>query len=101
MKIGFFTDTYFPQVSGVATSIKTLKEELEKKGHKVYIFTTTDPNADLDEEDIIRMPSVPFVSFKDRRIVVRGMLYAYLIAKELELELILSLIHISEPTRPY
>ncbi|MDY4307703.1 hypothetical protein SNF32_12090 [Enterococcus mundtii] len=30
MKIGFFTDTYFPQVSGVATSIKTLKEELEK-----------------------------------------------------------------------
>lgn len=51
----------------------------------MYIFTTTDPNADLDEEDIIRMPSVPFVSFKDRRIVVRGMLYAYLIAKELEL----------------
>ncbi|HCE12061.1 MULTISPECIES: glycosyltransferase family 4 protein [unclassified Enterococcus] len=88
MKIGFFTDTYFPQVSGVATSIKTLKEELENKGHKVYIFTTTDPNAALDEEDIIRMPSVPFVSFKDRRIVVRGMLYAYLIAKELELELI-------------
>ncbi|OTN76190.1 hypothetical protein A5886_001267 [Enterococcus sp. 8G7_MSG3316] len=88
MKIGFFTDTYFPQVSGVATSIKTLKEELEKKGHKVYIFTTTDPNAALDEEDIIRMPSVPFVSFKDRRIVVRGMVYAYLIAKELELELI-------------
>ena len=30
MKIGFFTDTYFPQVSGVATSIKTLKQELEK-----------------------------------------------------------------------
>ena len=88
MKIGFFTDTYFPQVSGVATSIKTLKEELEKKGHKVYIFTTTDPNAEMDEEDIIRMPSVPFVSFKDRRIVVRGMWYAYLIAKELELELI-------------
>lgn len=88
MKIGFFTDTYFPQVSGVATSIRTLKEELEKKGHQVYIFTTTDPNASSFEEDIIRMPSVPFVSFKDRRIVVRGMWYAYLIAKELKLELI-------------
>lgn len=88
MKIGFFTDTYFPQVSGVATSIKTLKEELEKHGHQVYIFTTTDPNAKEFEEDIIRMPSVPFVSFKDRRIVVRGMWYAYLIAKELELDLI-------------
>lgn len=88
MKFGFFTDTYFPQVSGVATSIKTLKDELEKKGHQVYIFTTTDPNAKEFEEDVIRMPSVPFVSFKDRRIVVRGMWYAYLIAKELELDLI-------------
>ena len=88
LKIGFFTDTYFPQVSGVATSIKTLKEQLEKNGHQVYIFTTTDPNAAKFEEGIIRMPSVPFVSFKERRIVVRGMWYAYLIAKELELDLI-------------
>lgn len=88
LKVGFFTDTYFPQVSGVSTSIKTLKDELEKAGHKVYIFTTTDPNAPSFEEDIIRMPSVPFVSFKDRRIVVRGMWYAYLVAKELELDLI-------------
>ncbi|OTP23777.1 glycosyl transferase [Enterococcus sp. 5B7_DIV0075] len=88
MKVGFFTDTYFPQVSGVSTSIKTLKNELEKNGHEVYIFTTTDPNADKLEKDVIRMPSVPFVSFKDRRIVVRGMWYAYLVAKELELDLI-------------
>ena len=75
-------------MSGVATSIKTLKDELEKHGHEVYIFTTTDPNATDFEEDVIRMPSVPFVSFKDRRVVVRGMWYAYLIAKELELDLI-------------
>jgi 1,2-diacylglycerol 3-alpha-glucosyltransferase len=88
VKIGFFTDTYLPQVSGVATSIRTLKDELEKMGHEVFIFTTTDPNAPEFEEGIIRMPSVPFISFKDRRIVVRGMWYAYLIAKELELDLI-------------
>lgn len=75
-------------MSGVATFIKTLKDELEKHGHEVYIFTTTDPNATDFEEDVIRMPSVPFVSFKDRRVVVRGMWYAYLIAKELELDLI-------------
>ncbi|MDN6639901.1 MAG: glycosyltransferase family 4 protein [Tetragenococcus sp.] len=88
MKIGFFTDTYFPQVSGIATSIKTLKDELIKLGHEVIIFTTTDPNAPEDEEGIIRMPSVPFVSFKDRRIVVRGMWDAYMIAKHFELDLI-------------
>lgn len=54
MKIGFFTDTYFPQVSGVATSIKTLKQELERHGHEVYIFTTTDPNADKLEKDVTK-----------------------------------------------
>ncbi|MGX7199889.1 glycosyltransferase family 4 protein [Enterococcus nangangensis] len=88
MKVGLFSDSYFPQVSGVATSMKTLKEALEAEGHEVYIFTTTDPNAKKFEKNIIRMPSVPFVSFKDRRIIVRGMLYAYLVAKELELDLI-------------
>lgn len=88
MRIGFFTDTYFPQVSGVATSIRTLKEQLEKQDHEVYIFTTTDPDADELEKDIVRMPSVPFISFKDRRIVVRGLWFAYQIAKELELEII-------------
>ena len=46
MNIGIFTDTYYPQVSGVATSIKTLREQLEKQGHTAYIFTTTDPNVD-------------------------------------------------------
>ena len=88
MRIGFFTDTYFPQVSGVATSIRTLKNELEQQGHEVYIFTTTDPDADEFEKDIVRMPSVPFVSFKDRRILVRGIWCAYQVAKELELEII-------------
>ena len=38
MRIGLFTDTYFPQVSGVATSIRTLKTELEKLGHAVFYF---------------------------------------------------------------
>lgn len=38
MRIGLFTDTYFPQVSGVATSIRTLKTQLEKMGHNVFIL---------------------------------------------------------------
>lgn len=88
MKIGFFTDTYFPQISGVATSIATLKEELERVGNEVYIFTTTDPRASDDDPTIIRLPSIPFVSFKERRIVVRGMYHAYHIAKEIGLDIV-------------
>ncbi|WP_314060344.1 glycosyltransferase family 4 protein [uncultured Vagococcus sp.] len=87
MKIGFFTDTYFPQISGVATSIKTLKDELEKNGHEVIIFTTSDPNAE-EEEGIVRMPSIPFISFKDRRVVISGMIDAYEKAKSHHLDII-------------
>lgn len=90
MNIGLFTDTYFPQVSGVATSIKTLRDELEAEGHNVYIFTTTDPKVDKHqfEPGIFRFASVPFVSFTDRRIAVRGMFKAYKIAKDLNLDII-------------
>ena len=60
MRIGLFTDTYFPQVSGVATSIRTLKTELEKLGHTVFIFTTTDKDVNRYEDwQIIRIPSIP------------------------------------------
>lgn len=39
MKIGIFTDAYEPHISGVTTSIKMLKEALEKMHHEVYIVT--------------------------------------------------------------
>ncbi|EHJ57021.1 hypothetical protein HMPREF9318_02137 [Streptococcus urinalis FB127-CNA-2] len=89
MRIGLFTDTYFPQVSGVATSIKTLKTELEKMGHEVYIFTTTDKHVKrFEDPTIIRLPSVPFVSFTDRRVVYRGLISSYKIAKQYNLDII-------------
>ncbi|MFS1663194.1 glycosyltransferase family 4 protein [Streptococcus sp. zg-JUN1979] len=89
MRIGLFTDTYFPQVSGVATSIRTLKEELEKQGHDVYIFTSTDPEVKRYEDPtIIRLPSIPFVSFTDRRVVYRGLMSSYKIAKDYQLDII-------------
>ncbi|MFD1471875.1 glycosyltransferase family 4 protein [Companilactobacillus mishanensis] len=90
MNIGIFTDTYFPQVSGVATSIQTLKNDLERKGHSVYIFTTTDPNVSKTtiEPNIFRLGSVPFISFTDRRIAIRGMFHAVDLAKELKLDVI-------------
>lgn len=82
MKIALFTDTYFPQVSGVATSIKILKEELEAQGHHVVIFTTTDPDAPEHEENIVRIASIPFLFFTDRRMAIGGMYKAYQIAKQ-------------------
>ena len=37
MKIGIFTDAYEPHISGVTTSIKMLKEALEKMNHEVLL----------------------------------------------------------------
>ncbi|MDQ0221878.1 glycosyltransferase family 4 protein [Streptococcus moroccensis] len=89
MRIGIFTDTYFPQVSGVATSIKTLKTELEKLGHTVFIFTTTDKNVNRYEDwQIVRIPSVPFFAFKDRQIAYAGFTDAVKIAKRYHLDII-------------
>ncbi|WP_076459687.1 glycosyltransferase family 4 protein [Limosilactobacillus caccae] len=90
MNIGIFTDTYFPQVSGVATSIKTLRDELIAQGHHVYIFTTTDPKAKHDdvENGIYRFASIPFVSFSDRRIAIRGAFRAIRLAKKFKLDVV-------------
>lgn len=90
MNIGLFSDTYFPQISGVATSIKTLKEALEQQGHSVFIFTTTDPHVDKNivEPNIFRVASVPFVSFTDRRVAFRGLFQVAKIANEVKLDIV-------------
>ena len=62
MKIGIFSDTYYPHINGVATSIKMLEEELIKKGHKVYIVTVNPDSMKYKYEDdgrIIRIPGIP------------------------------------------
>ena len=40
MIIGIFTDTYYPDLNGVATATKTLRDVLISHGHQVIIITT-------------------------------------------------------------
>ena len=40
MRIALFTDTYPPDINGVANSTYILRNELEKHGHTVFIVTT-------------------------------------------------------------
>lgn len=90
MRIGLFTDSYLPQISGVATSIETLSNQLTKMGHQVYIFTTTDPNADPDDDqdNVIRLSSIPLISLAERRIVLKGVVAAYQVAQTYHLDVI-------------
>lgn len=62
MRIGLFTDTYPPFINGVSTSVKMLKNALEKKNHEVYLVTVNDSSIkyDYDEENrILKIPSIP------------------------------------------
>lgn len=39
MRIGLFTDTYTPDINGVVSSIVTLRNQLIKDGHDVFVIT--------------------------------------------------------------
>lgn len=86
MRIGIFTDAYIPQIGGVSTSCLLLKNELTKLGHKVFVFTTSDPAAPLDEVNVLRVPSLPFVSSKRVTVNYNPMLIGRV--RKLDLDLI-------------
>ncbi len=89
MRVGIFTDTYRPQVNGVVSSITTLEKELRKKGHKVYIITTTDPDAKAIEPNVLRIPSIEFKPAPQYRL---GLVYSAKIIKKIS-KLDLDVIH--------
>ena len=91
MRVGIFTDTYYPEISGVATSVYELRNSLMEAGHKVFVFTVSnsevDP-ADFSEIHTYRILSMPFLTLKERRIGI-PILKKYLkIVKKLNLDLI-------------
>lgn len=67
MRIGFFTDTYTPQINGVVTSIRLFKKALEQRGHEVYVFAP-DPDHHEDGDVTVRFPSMPFLFQKEMRV---------------------------------
>jgi len=70
MNIGIFTDTYYPQINGVAVSSVMLEKELGKLGHKVYIFTTSDPHMKIKLPRVFRLPSMPFIFLPSHRVAL-------------------------------
>ncbi len=66
MKIGFFSERYFPQTDGIVYSIDSFRKQLEAMGHEVYIFAPS-PNLRFKETDpyIIRFPAIRGIGFED------------------------------------
>ncbi len=62
MRIGIFTETYTPYISGLVTSEVMLKNALEKLGHEVYVVTANLESFKYEyneEERILKIPGIP------------------------------------------
>ena len=62
MKLAFFTEAYDPFINGVVTSLKTLRGSLEELGHEVTIFAPRYAGYEDDDPNIIRLPSVRWLT---------------------------------------
>lgn len=88
MRIGLFTDTYYPEINGVANSVFQLKKELEDRGNQVYVFTVSNPAVKEKEEHVYRMKSVACPLIKERRMGCSVFRHWFPIIKSLKLEVI-------------
>ncbi|MGI6648077.1 MAG: glycosyltransferase family 4 protein [Bacillota bacterium] len=73
MRIGVFSDSYKPYVSGVVNSIETFTQELRSLGHEVYIFAPNYPNLQarpVEEFGIFRFHSVPAPTNRDYSLAI-------------------------------
>ena len=84
MRIGMFTDQYYPQVSGVVTSITMLYDGLTAMGHEVFIFTSYDdkkyPNVpELEGKNIINIKGIsyPWKVVKDYKWTIKKKKWPY------------------------
>ena len=60
MRIGIFTDTYLPYVSGLVTSELMLKNALESLGHEVFIVTANLENFKfIKDGNVIKISGIP------------------------------------------
>jgi 1,2-diacylglycerol 3-alpha-glucosyltransferase len=87
MRIGFFTDTYTPQINGVVTSIQLFAKALERQGHSVYIFAPT-PRQTADGPHIVRIPSLPFAFQPEMRVASIYSQHAYTLVRRANLDII-------------
>lgn len=73
MKIGIFSDTFYPEINGVATSCHILHRELTAMGHEVHVFAPKCKGWEEHASDTIHyLKSVPLPVLKDRNVGIPG-----------------------------
>lgn len=73
MKIGIFTDTFYPEINGVATSCLNLSKELERRGHTVHVYAPKCKGWEqFQSENVHYLESAQFIFLRDRNVAFPG-----------------------------
>ena len=64
MKIAFFSDCYLDLTGGIVTNINLEKAELERRGHTVYVFSSSYPYDKKEIEELAKKHIFPVPSCK-------------------------------------
>lgn len=67
MRIGIFSEVYWPMVSGVGVTLDRLTRELSARGHDVRVYSATYPlpPGTTDRPEVHRSPSIPLFLYPD------------------------------------
>jgi 1,2-diacylglycerol 3-alpha-glucosyltransferase len=91
MRVGLFTDTYYPEKNGVAVSTYQLRKGLEALGHEVYVFTVENKDAERDKEEeknVIRFKAVNAVIIEGQKVALPLLHHQMKIVQSLNLDVI-------------
>jgi 1,2-diacylglycerol 3-alpha-glucosyltransferase len=86
MRIGYFTETYYPTPDGVSHYLRDIKKELESMGHEVFIFSLT---GDRTERNVFIPMTVPLVMYPQYKVPVNFIPFRlFRMIKKLNLDII-------------
>lgn len=88
MRIGIFTDTFTPEINGVATSCSLLFEVLKNNGHEVFVFTTGDKTCYDEKVHIYRIKGVTLKRIYNYKLVFPFSIKILKFIKNLNLDVI-------------
>lgn len=65
MRIGIFSDTYTPQMSGIVVVIDIFRRNMTKLGHEVFIFAPKPLSFKETDPNIVRFNAIPGIFYDD------------------------------------
>jgi len=70
VKVALFTNNYLPFRGGVTTSVETLRQGLDVRGHEAWVFAPRFPDAVDTHPRVVRYPSLPAATYPEFSLAV-------------------------------